>query len=64
MKTRAHEIIDKVRTSDHLSIEDKSAMMVKLKEWKEDEHAAEDVVTYFDTLWLKLEPFFAELGLI
>ena len=63
MKTRAQEIIDNVRTSEDLTIEDKSAMMLKLKEWKEDEHAADDVVSYFGALWLKVEPFFRELGL-
>ena len=64
MKKHAQTLMDNVKEAQDLHPEEKSAMMQKLQEWKEDQHAADDVVTYFGALWGKLQPFFKDIGLI
>lgn len=63
MKEHAQKVIDKIEQSN-LDSQEKNFMMEKLRAWREDENAANDVVTHFEELWVKLQPFFREAGLL
>jgi len=64
MKEKKARIIEKVKEADHISEEEKPLILQKIEEWREEEEAVDDVMNRLETLWIKVEPFFAELGLV
>jgi len=64
MEEKINSVIEKVKESDSITIENKEAIMLKLEEWREEEEAISDVNNHFKQFWLDLEPIFAELGWI
>ena len=62
MKTKIDKVIDKVKESDNIDDESKSAIMLKLKEWRDEDDAINDVAVRFENFWMELEPIFAEMG--
>ena len=61
MKQKIDTVIEKVKASE-IDEEKKSAIMQKLKEWREEEDAINDVAVRFENFWMELEPIFAEMG--
>lgn len=61
MKQKIDSVIEKVENSN-IEEEKKSAIMLKLKEWREEDEAINDVAVRFENFWLELEPIFGELG--
>jgi hypothetical protein len=64
MKAKKEKIIEKVKEADHIQEEEKSAILQKLEEWREEEEAVDDIMNRLEAWWIKVEPFFAELGLV
>jgi|LGOV01.1.fsa_nt_gb hypothetical protein len=62
MKQKIDTVIEKVKASDEITEEKKSLIMQKLKEWREEEDAINDVAVRFENFWMELEPIFAEMG--
>ncbi len=62
MKQKIDTVIEKVKASDEITEEKKSLIMQKLKEWREEEDAINDVSVRFENFWMELEPIFAEMG--
>ncbi|RLA72427.1 MAG: hypothetical protein DRG30_07365 [Epsilonproteobacteria bacterium] len=62
MKEKIDTVIEKVEASDTIDIESKSAIMLKLKEWREEDDAINDVAVRFENFWMEMEPIFAEMG--
>ncbi len=62
MKEKIDTVIEKVEASDAIDIESKSAIMLKLKEWREEDDAINDVAVRFENFWMEMEPIFAEMG--
>jgi len=62
MKEKINKAIEKVEASKDIPEERKSAVIEKLKEWREEEPAIEDIAGRFEQFWIELEPIFAELG--
>ncbi|MEA3491352.1 MAG: hypothetical protein U9R27_05575 [Campylobacterota bacterium] len=62
MKQKIDTVIEKVKDSDTIDEDQKSAIMLKLKEWREEDEAINDVAVRFENFWLELEPIFAEMG--
>ena len=62
MKQKIDTVIEKVKASDNITEEKKSLIMQKLKEWREEEDAINDVAVRFENFWMELEPIFAEMG--
>jgi len=62
MKQKIDTVIEKVKASDDITEEKKSLIMQKLKEWREEEDAINDVAVRFENFWMELEPIFAEMG--
>lgn len=65
MKTRADEVIQKVKDSDHIEADKKAAVVEKLNEWKSDKNAeSNSLAVTFEKFWMELEPIFSEMGWI
>ncbi|SFV62452.1 hypothetical protein MNB_SV-6-1181 [hydrothermal vent metagenome] len=64
MKAKIDKVIEKVESSDSIDEEKKSAIMLKLKEWREEDEAINDIAVRFENFWMELEPIFAEMGWI
>lgn len=64
MKAKIDKVIDRVKESDNIDDERKSVIMLKLKEWREEDEAINDVAVRFENFWMELEPIFAEMGWI
>jgi hypothetical protein len=62
MKHKIDTVIEKVKASKTIDEEKKSAIMQKLKEWREEDDAINDVAVRFEKWWMELEPIFAEMG--
>ena len=62
MKQKIDTVIEKVKTSDTIAEEKKSAIMQKLKEWRDEDAAINDIAVRFENFWIELEPIFAEMG--
>ena len=62
MKQKIDTVIEKVKASDKIAEEKKSLITQKLKEWREEEDAINDVAVRFENFWIELEPIFAEMG--
>lgn len=65
MKTRADEVIQKVKDADHIEADKKAAVVEKLNEWKSDKNAeSNSLAVTFEKFWMELEPIFSEMGWI
>lgn len=62
MKQKIDTVIEKVEASSKIVPEKKSAIMQKLKEWREEDDAINDVAVRFENFWIEMEPIFAEMG--
>jgi len=62
VKQKIEETIEHIEHSDQISQEIKPAVIEKLKEWKEEENAINDVAVRLEQWWVEIEPIFAELG--
>ncbi len=62
MKAKIDKAIEKVKEADHIDEKNKSAIIEKLKEWREEDDAINDVAVRFEKFWMELEPIFAEMG--
>ena len=62
VKQKIEETIEHIEHSDQISQEIKPAVIEKLKEWKEEESAINDVAVRLEQWWVEIEPIFAELG--
>ncbi|MBL0721116.1 MAG: hypothetical protein JJV88_00885 [Sulfurovum sp.] len=64
MEERINNIIKEVQESDSIASDNKDAIMIKLKEWREEGEAISDINNHFEQFWIDLEPIFAKLGWI
>ena len=62
MKEKIDKAIQKVKESSNIDEEKKPAVIEKLKEWREEEPAIDEIAGRFEQFWIELEPIFAELG--
>jgi hypothetical protein len=62
MKEKIDKVIEKVEATSSIDDEKKSAIMLKLKEWREEDEAINDIAVRFEKFWIELEPIFAEMG--
>jgi hypothetical protein len=64
MKKKIQEAQERIRQSKEMSEEEKSAILEKIEEWKKEDAAIGDLMTHLQEWWIKVEPIFAELGLV
>jgi len=64
IKEKIEEVIEYVQTSEKVSKESKPLILEKLKEWREEDEAINDISVRFQNWWMEMEPIFMELGWI
>ncbi|KYJ87282.1 hypothetical protein [Sulfurovum riftiae] len=64
MKEKIEKAIEHIEKSDKVSPEDKPLIIQKLKEWREEDNAINDIAIRFENWWMEVEPIFAEMGLV
>jgi len=64
MKEKIEKAIAHIEQSEEVSEENKPMIIQKLKEWREEDNAINDVAVRFENWWMEVEPIFAEMGLV
>jgi len=64
MKKKIEKAIEQVQKSDKIAEEKKPLIIEKIKEWREEENAINDIAVRLENWWIEVEPIFAELGLV
>jgi len=64
MKEKIEKVIEHIEKSDKVSPENKPMIIEKLKEWREEDNAINDIAIHFENWWMEVEPIFAEMGLV
>ena len=64
MKKKIEKVINKIEESEHIPTENKPLIIEKIKEWREEENAVNDIAIRLENWWMEVEPIFAEMGLV
>ena len=64
MKKKIEAAQEYIRNAKDISEEEKSAILEKIEEWKKEDAAIGDLMTHLRQWWIKVEPIFAEIGLV
>ncbi len=64
MKKKIETAQEYIRNAKDISEEEKSAILEKIEEWKREDAAIGDLMTHLRQWWIKVEPIFAEIGLV
>jgi len=56
--------LEEIKKATHISEEEKPAIIEKIEEWREEKSAISDLTNTLEEWWLKVEPIFADLGLV
>jgi len=64
MKEKIEKVIEKIENADHIEPEKKSAILERIREWKEEDEAISEIALKLENWWLEVEPIFAEMGLV
>jgi len=64
MKEKIEKVIEKIENSEHIAEDKKPLILEKIKEWKEEESAINDIAVKLENWWMEVEPIFAEMGLV
>ncbi len=64
MEQKIEKALEAIKQSTHISEEEKPAIIEKIEEWKEEKAAISDLSNRLEDWWLKIEPIFAEIGLV
>lgn len=64
MEQKINEVVERIQNATDISEEDKPMIIEKIEEWKEEKTALSDLSNTLEEWWLKVEPIFAEIGLV
>jgi len=64
MEQKIAQVVDKIKTSKHINEDDKPMIIEKIEEWKKEKTAISELNLKLQEWWLKVEPIFAEIGLV
>ncbi len=64
MEQKIVQVVEKIKKSKHINEEDKPLILEKIEEWKEEKTAISELNLKLQEWWLKVEPIFAEIGLV
>ncbi len=64
MKEKIEKVIEKIENADHIEPEKKSAILERIREWREEDEAISEIALKLENWWLEIEPIFAEMGLV
>jgi len=64
MEQKIEQAVKVIQEASDIEDVDKAAIITKIEEWKEEKAAISDLNNALESWWLKVEPIFAELGLV
>ena len=64
MEQKIEQAVEKIKNSTEINEADKPAIIQKIEEWKKERAAVSDLTNTLESWWLKVEPIFAEIGLV
>jgi len=64
MEHKIAKAVDEIQKAKHISDAEKPLIIEKIEEWKEEKTAISELNNKLQELWLKVEPIFAEIGLV
>jgi len=64
MEHKIAKAVEKIQESKHIAEEEKPLIISKIEEWKEEKTAISELNSKLQEWWLKVEPIFAEIGLV
>jgi flagellar motor switch protein FliG len=64
MEQKIQKVVEEIQKASHISESEKPAIIKKIEEWREEKDAISDLTNTLEEWWLKVEPIFAEIGLV
>ena len=64
MEHKIAKAVEEIHKSKHIAEEDKPLIIEKIQEWKKEKTAISELNNKLQEWWLKVEPIFAEIGLV
>jgi len=64
MDEKINIALKEIQQATHIDDAAKPAIIEKIEEWREEKAAISDLTNTLEEWWLKVEPIFAELGLV
>ena len=64
MEHKIARAVEEIQKSKHIEEEEKPLIIKKIEEWKEEKTAISELNNKLQEWWLKVEPIFAEIGLV
>lgn len=64
MEQKIAKAVEEIKKSKHIAEEEKPLILDKIEEWKEEKTAISELNQKLQEWWLKVEPIFAEIGLV
>ena len=64
MEQKITQALEKIQTTKNIPESDKPAIIQKIKEWREEKAAISDLMNTLESWWIKVEPIFADVGLV
>jgi len=64
MEQKITQALKEIQNSKNIPESDKPAIIQKIEEWREEKAAISDLMNTLEAWWLKVEPIFADVGLV
>jgi len=64
MDEKINIALKEIQQATHIDDASKPLIIEKIEEWREEKAAISDLTNTLEEWWLKVEPIFAELGLV
>ncbi len=64
MEKKIEKALEKIQNSNTIAEEDKPVIIEKIEEWRDEKAGLSDLNNKLEEWWLKVEPIFAEIGLV
>ena len=64
MEEKLVQAVEQIKSSKEISDLDKPLILKKIEEWKQEKSAISELNNKLQEWWLKIEPIFAEIGLV
>ena len=64
MEQKIEKVVQEIQKATHIDEADKPLILSKIEEWKKEKAAISDLTNALESWWLKVEPIFAEIGLV
>jgi predicted nucleic-acid-binding protein len=64
MEHKIKKVVEEIKNATHIDENEKPLILEKIEEWKKEKAAISDLTSKLEVWWLKVEPIFAEIGLV